>query len=1267
MSQQDYVDSLLTAMTTIVQNANDSLEFDKTLECTIVRPVDSSTGEYKVRYLNEEISAYDDSLKMSYKKGQNVYVQVPKNDMSLKKLILGKKSIKSFDLIDATQDNEKVNTVGVPIQDIYEFDVDINGEFGTYGSTMNSYDIAFNTKDSEYNNKLFQQYAKDKKILIISADFKTNWYIPNSITGGNYGIKAVFETMDGKYVDYILNRKNMTGDSFNYISWQSNYVLLNIDGNNLKRLDEIVLFSGNFQREDDTDTSEADKDQNNPLSYEGRLFTRYKGVDGKPETMEDNDAEISVKNINIQFCELIDKDGYTATINPLDGQYFEDKPTLRLQGILKYNGSVNPIDQTKAQYYWFVKDASITIDNSEYNELAGVTWKKLDNEQQILVLNKSDFEEKSILHRKYKLVILYDDYKATSEIDIFYSLEDTSKFEIILNKSSDGKTGDLLVTPVLDGYTTQWISIDSNGQDKKEESDEPFALRDIDIANINGIKTFYCTIYLDDIAIYTISKEVSNETVIKDFNIIFNVDNNGIFYYDENGDLPQNFTTQKNISFELKPRVEGSQPFGYEYEWKLPDNINQDNLMFNINENSNMSGNQDTPDKSISFTIDRRFNRIAAEDNIIQLVIIADGEQYNFFKTLQFIKEGDPGTNGTSLIISIEQTGQNKAILVDTTNSELNYNLIMYRDGRSSYNGVLVSSYFNFSYSIPNDYKLNNPLTKDNTIVTFNNNGFNVRVNSTGFTEQQYNSIIQIKATSNNKELFPWDVYYLLPIAQTNDITWQTYEYLGPTIVAYDESGYDGRFDETVSKLVDVNGNLVETTVTPFDDVAIDKDDQIIIPPNYFDPINKSMGINFTNEDSSIYYNQPIIGTLNAFSKEVLNSWDGATLTIDEDGSYVLAAQVGAGKKESDNSFTGVLMGILESKNTNLTSGTGLMGFNHGAGVFGFYDNGFAYIGESGKGRIEFNTNGNATIKSGNYERSNGTEGTYIDLSEGKIDSYNFVLKSNAMILDSVNNRFTFDILKANGDNGYFVVKSGENSDKRMIYLSGSSQYIQSLNYIPQGTDEAAQGLKIDLKDGSLRAPGFKITSSGNAEFSGRITGGSINIGKNFRVDENGNMWCNNGDFTGTIDATDGKFMGTINASTINGGNIYGSTLSGMLGEIGGWKINSVGLLSGDSMYNSSVQLLPRHGGIRAVSFSMLDPDNYADSYGAISLTNSSNGNYKNILIQSSTGGVEVLAGAAVWIQSGTTLYFKDSRANNGQEITLAQLFEGSSNVAVFG
>lgn len=1266
MSQQDYVDSLLTAMTTIVQNANDSLEFDKTLECTIVRPVDSSTGEYKVRYLNEEISAYDDSLKMSYKKGQNVYVQVPKNDMSLKKLILGKKSIKSFDLIDATQDNEKVNTVGVPIQDIYEFDVDINGEFGTYGSTMNSYDIAFNTKDSEYNNKLFQQYAKDKKILIISADFKTNWYIPNSITGGNYGIKAVFETMDGKYVDYILNRKNMTGDSFNYISWQSNYVLLNIDGNNLKRLDEIVLFSGNFQREDDTDTSEADKDQNNPLSYEGKLFTRYKGADGKPETMEDNDAEISVKNINIQFCELIDKDGYTATINPLDGQYFEDKPTLRLQGVLKYNGSVNPIDQTKAQYYWFVKDASITIDNSEYNELAGVTWKKLDNKQQILVLNKSDFEEKSILHRKYKLVILYDDYKATSEIDIFYSLEDTSKFEIILNKSSDGRTGDLLVTPVLDGYTTQWISIDSNGQDKKEESDEPFALRNIDIANINGIKTFYCTIYLDDIAIYTISKEVSNETVIKDFNIVFNVDNNGIFYYDENGDLPQNFTTQKNISFELKSRVEGSQPFGYEYEWKLPDNINQDNLMFNINENSNMSGNQDTPDKSISFTIDRRFNRIAAEDNIIQLVIIADGEQYNFFKTLQFIKEGDPGTNGTSLIISIEQTGQNKAILVDTTNSELNYNLIMYRDGRSSYNGALVSSYFNFSYSIPNDYKLNNPLTKDNTIVTFNNNNnsFNVRVNSTGFTEQQYNSIIQIRATSNNRELFPWNVYYLLPLAQTNNITWQTYEYLGPTIVMYNESGYEGRFDETVSKLIDNNDTLIETVVTPIDDVAINDKEQIIIPPNYFDPINKSMGIKFSNADGTINYIQPIVGTLNAFSKEVLNSWDGATLTIDEDGSYVLAAQVGAGKKESDNSFTGVLMGILESKNSNLTSGTGLMGFNHGAGVFGFYDNGYAYIGGSGKGRIEFNTtNGNATIKSGNYEKTNGTEGTYIDLTEGKIDSYNFILKSRAMTLDSVNSRFTFDIAKINGDTGYFKVE--DSTKKPMIYLSNTSQYIQSSDYQIATNDTAAQGLKIDLQNGSLRAPDFKIVN-GNATFLGRLEAASGTF--------SGSLDAADGTFTGTLRGVDGTFSGSLSAAT----GTFGGELIANMATFGGWNINSYGIYNGTTFLYSN-------GNMSMKDFGVIDGDVRAKSIKFQQTVGGSSGNGGSwshtsylgeigyFTTQDGTRGMAVEGNVSLAIMSGGTMkldatgkmYFYDVDHREG--LSLSQLYEGGSNVAVFG
>ena len=76
----------------------------------------------------------------------------------------------------------------------------------------------------------------------------------------------------------------------------------------------------------------------------------------------------------------------------------------------------------------------------------------------------------------------------------------------------------------------------------------------------------------------------------------------------------------------------------------------------------------------------------------------------------------------------------------------------------------------------------------------------------------------------------------------------------------------------------------------------------------------------------------PINMTLNTFGLSSLNAWDGNTVTIDEEEGYVMAPQVGAGEKDSNNRFTGILMGKTEtytgSSEKNIE--TGLFGYAHG-------------------------------------------------------------------------------------------------------------------------------------------------------------------------------------------------------------------------------------------------------------------------------------------------------------------------------------------------
>ena len=204
-------------------------------------------------------------------------------------------------------------------------------------------------------------------------------------------------------------------------------------------------------------------------------------------------------------------------------------------------------------------------------------------------------------------------------------------------------------------------------------------------------------------------------------------------------------------------------------------------------------------------------------------------------------------------------------------------------------------------------------------------------------------------------------------------------------------------------------------------------------------------------------WRQPILITQNRYPSKFLNNWDGS-LQIDEKNGTIMANLVGAGKKETDNSFTGVLMGEVENVEIDTGrdavlnrnhSGVGLYGFHHGQQSFGFNADGTAFLGKSGGGRISFDGNqgfiysdnwlngfyesktteikdaeGNVTgvkvttefkdpankpfqpivDESNNimyYELGEGEDGMAIDLRSGHIDANNFRLRSENIKMSS--------------------------------------------------------------------------------------------------------------------------------------------------------------------------------------------------------------------------------------------------------------------------
>lgn len=146
----------------------------------------------------------------------------------------------------------------------------------------------------------------------------------------------------------------------------------------------------------------------------------------------------------------------------------------------------------------------------------------------------------------------------------------------------------------------------------------------------------------------------------------------------------------------------------------------------------------------------------------------------------------------------------------------------------------------------------------------------------------------------------------------------------------------------------------------------------------------------------------PIYLSLNRYGLSHLNAWDGNKTEV-EDG-FILSPQVGAGKKNTQNQFTGVLMGEVKSKQDIDKTDTGLFAYDKGVRtVFIDAETGKAEFGKEDSGKItidpskKVNSKDAALLYSGNYDLPEGDnitldvktyepgEGMIIDLSTPQI------------------------------------------------------------------------------------------------------------------------------------------------------------------------------------------------------------------------------------------------------------------------------------------
>lgn len=218
---------------------------------------------------------------------------------------------------------------------------------------------------------------------------------------------------------------------------------------------------------------------------------------------------------------------------------------------------------------------------------------------------------------------------------------------------------------------------------------------------------------------------------------------------------------------------------------------------------------------------------------------------------------------------------------------------------------------------------------------------------------------------------------------------------------------------------------------------------------------NEEIIINGQTFKNIVLWTQPIYVYRDAYPSPTLNKWDGK-LIIDNDNNTILVQGISAGRKEEDNTFSGVMFGDW-TKDSVATPLTGIYGFNHGQMTYALQDNGSAFFGND-NGRISLNSDNsiNLLVEENNNRVEIKPGAIIVQTREKATDQYQSLLEINK-------------------------------TDNKNIYL------LQSQNF----SDKEQTGMKIDLQNGQIKGYNFSLfsqTRQNNIDYSLELSSGQNNL-----------------------------------------------------------------------------------------------------------------------------------------------------------------------------
>jgi len=1046
---KDISESLFQAVDIIMSAKLHDLKYDKTITCTIEDDTNKEKGEYICSDGSSKFIAYSDVT--TYKNGISVYVTVPDGDYNNRKIIIGR----------YVEDNGEYYTYRAPFEDYIDITENlIEDDLPATGLLANGsikekvlWMRDFEKERDASGDENYVGIGKGYKVLGLNAKFKS-WLAALAPVVGSYGLRidlvgrqtntAKTEATE-KYYSFYLTTDDMFGNVYNFETYYSQEKIFDISMiDEIARMQLVFYQDANFATAAGTPIPTTQG--NIPLT--DNIFVKEPFVS----------LGYSLSDFAEDALLLYSFDSLTYT-----PQASSEQNTKRLKARWIHfdeEGQVIAIDKENeipadAKLHWY----KFNLTEGVTDTLAGNFWEELPDQ-----LNKLSYKfvpDISKQNEKYKIIV------------------ETPNLELIQTEIDDGLT-----------------ELEAKRDEYKTEEDFEKAKTEFELQQLARVNYYYSEVFTFENEVACVNDATVD--LIQALQIVCDPKEDGglqgnYCIYDMTNELlnPTEGKKVRKLEATYKSLVTGEPSLdkaasitwkipisntmiyppeeGVEYFTKVdeesgavPDEISGDGNFFYITrmgtENYDLTPEEEAEGLQIevlqNFRIKSYYTQ-SATNNTIYCSVVKNNRTYEASVSLAF---GPMGTNGTdsTLILSLDK---NAAAIKPGETLNVNANLYDYENNELEITDITWSW-----WSYDNNIELTNTRNNPCTIKASATEGIKI-----------YHNILKAVVKHNDIML---EAYLPIPVKSSDNVKYAelpnrvVYDaggsnaayYKNPlrVIKAADDAQFDGFWDIILTDYTEANRKYYPVVKETEDGVKF-------VPTSmFFNDLDKGVTLIFETADMKEWWYQPILIIQNRWPSAMLNSWDGS-LTIDEENGTILSTMVGAGKKESDNTFTGVLMGDVETGSGDKTiKKTGVYGYNHGMQSFGFMDDGKAFIGKTGKGRIEFDGN-HGWIQSMSY--SLNKTGMRIDLDDGIIDirgakklTENNTNTSNSTYKET-NSQITIQALDP-----YLIIKT-ENA-KEIMRIGSEKYYLQSEDF----TDKV--GAKLDIAKGIFQA--YDVDGSGN-------------------------------------------------------------------------------------------------------------------------------------------------------------------------------------------